>query len=123
MAKEMIRTGRTIAEYKTALVIRTKKRTSELIAVGFTFDSKQFPADLSSNFNYDILKNNPLSFVWPKNIGTVTGETYSLKEIDIDTFWLAAKNFIEPILEGNRGLINSIATSTIDELKLITDDR
>lgn len=104
-------TNVSLIEYKDVKLSDIRKKTGQLISVGFTFDSKQFPADASSNFNYNVMKVSKADFTFPKNIGTLTGETYALAEIDVDAFWVAAKNFIEPILEGNRTLINDVAVA------------
>jgi hypothetical protein len=99
-------------------------KTRELSSVGFMFDGKQFPATKTANFNYQVIKTNKSTFTFPKNIGQLNGVTYQLLEVDVDSFWLAAKNFIEPILDRNRDLINDIVTSTtIAELDLIIDNR
>lgn len=98
-------------EYKAIKIAAIKKRTGELLAVGFMFDTKTFPADINSNFNYNILKVNKASFTFPKDVGTITGETYSLTAVNVDDFWAAGKDFVEPILQANRELINSVAVA------------
>ena len=99
-------------------------KTKILLAVGFTFDTKQFPADAQSNFNYNLLKVNKTEFTFPKKVGCLNGTTYSLISIDVDAFWTAGKDFVEPILDGNRDLVNSIVTATTQaELDAVVDNR
>lgn len=114
----------TLSELKAYRITLVKIKTGQLIGGGFTFDAKQFPADASANFNYNVMKVSKADFTFPKNIGTLTGETYALAEVDVDSFWSTAKSFIEPILEGNRTLINDIAIAVdIDAVNLIIDNR
>ena len=99
-------------------------KTKTLLAVGFTFNTKQFPADAQSNFNYNLLKVSKTEFTFPKKVGCLNGTTYSLASIDVDSFWTTGKDFVEPILDGNRDLIDSIVTVTTQaELDAIVDNR
>lgn len=111
-AKDRDLTSSTFEEYRAAKIADIKLKTGQLISVGFVFDGETFPATPDANFNYNVMKVSKSDFTFPKNIGTITGVSYSLTSANVNGLWSTAKDFIEPILDSHRDLINAVSIAT-----------
>lgn len=129
MAEEMIReafkAGMTLEEYKEARYDEIDSKTASIIIeAGFTYDSIVFSTSRVAQFNWSNLKNSKSTFTFPKDISTKAHGTYSLAEANVDAFWLAGKNVVDPLIDAGRVLVQSITDAVdIAAVKLITDAR
>ncbi len=78
----------TLAEYKQLKLNDINKRTDELIAQGFTFDSKQFGLDVNRRLDWLGLEVLKSSLTFPKTIISMDGSGYSIAEADVINFIL-----------------------------------
>lgn len=65
-------------------------KTGEILAAGFTYDSKAFGLDLEAKGNWDALHQHQTIMSWPQNISAVDGSLYSLELTNLDAFIGAA---------------------------------
>jgi len=83
-------------------------RTTQLISVGFTYDSNTFSLSTNAQTNWNNLKNNKVDFIWPVEVSTIDNNVYSLALADIGTFWENEKDAVNGHLDSGRSLKKSI---------------
>lgn len=114
----------TLVEYRNVRHLEIDLKTTELIEVGFIYDSITFSLSNLSQGNYDALQNNTSYYTWPKDISTKDSDTYELAEANVDTFWTAYKDVVEGHIETGRVLNASIKNAADkDAVDAIVDNR
>lgn len=100
------------------------KTASLVVSAGFTYDGQQFSTSIVAQKNWSDLKYSKSSFTFPKNISTKNYGTYAIAEANVDAFWDAGKDAIDPIIDAGRVLIQSI-TDAADRaaIEAIIDNR
>ena len=99
-------------------------QTGVLLSAGFTYDGKTFKLTPNAIFNWNALKVSKADFVFPKKIGCMDNDQYSLTNANVQSFWEAGKTAFEPIVEGGSDLKKSIFDA-VDEAAIgaIIDNR
>lgn len=104
--------------------LEVSEHTQYLVASGFTFDSVVFDLAHMARTTWIGMYTLKHLLTWPKDIGTIDGETYSLDESDIEGFMGTALGTYDYILSGERTLKHAINAATDkDELDAVVDDR
>lgn len=94
------------------------------VTAGFSFGGKTFSTSQMAQFQWDVLKNNKSSFTFPKELSTKDNLGYSIIESDVDAFWAAAKDVVDPIITAGRDLNKAVAICTTKaEVDAIIDAR
>ena len=98
-----------LSSYKTNKYNAIDAKTGYLVvSAGFTYDGVVFSTSLNAQKNWSDLKYSKSTFTFPKNISTKAHGTYALAEANVDAFWLAGKDVIDPLLDAGRALIQAI---------------
>jgi len=98
--------------------------TQALVSAGFVFDSQTFDLAHMARTTWIGMYSLRHLLTWPKNIGTMTGEEYSLSEANIEAFMGTALGAYDYILSGERTLKHSINIATTKaELDAVVDER
>lgn len=99
-------------------------RTVELISQGFTFDSKQFSLSIPAQINWSSIRENKLDYSWPVRITTIDDENYYLSLLDVDSFWIAARDEVQSHYDSGAELKEQVGlATTIEEVEAVEDDR
>ena len=113
-----------LEEFKELKFKEIDMNTGGLISKGFVHDSKTFSLSGNAQANWHTLKNQKAEFTFPKDVTTKNNDTYSLADVDVDTFWESGKLVIEGHLTSGRNLKKAIFDATTkDAIKLIIDNR
>lgn len=127
MEKELIKfdiSSVTLDEYKAIRFGEIDTKTGGLISSGFVHDSKTFSLSFNAQANWHTLKNQKAEFTFPKDVTTKNNDTYSLADVDVDSFWDAGKAVIEGHLTSGRDLKKSIFDAVDkDAVAAIIDNR
>jgi len=91
-------------EYKECRHKEIDERTAELIDAGFVFDGHNFSLSINARDNWNVIHDNKALFTFPLDISTSDSDTYSLAEIDIDSFWLTGLGTIKTHYDSGRAL-------------------
>ena len=113
-----------LAEYKEHRHNEIDERTSELIENGFLFDGHVFSLSTNARDNWNVIEDHKEMFTFPLEISTKDSNTYSLAEVDVDSFWLTGLGTIKTHYDSGRALKKLVFDAiTEQEIELIIDNR
>ncbi len=114
----------TLQEAKDAKIAEIQERTDELIEQGFTFDSKVFSLSLSSRTYWIGIKAIEPLVTWPLNVETISDESYTLSQANLDSFLGTALATIQANFDSGTTLKNQVLSATnIADVNAVTDSR
>jgi len=98
--------------------------TIDMVASGFQYDSTTFDLSHMARTTWIGMYSLKHLITWPKDVGTLDGESYSLEEANVEAFMGIALGTYDAILTGERELKHAVnIATTVEELDAVIDNR
>lgn len=112
-----------LEELKNYRYAEIDKKTSELIAQGFTFDGRTFSMSTNAQINWSNFPNLP-DGLFPLSINDINEDSYSLALADRLNFYLSALNYKNAQLQSGSALKAQVkAAVDVSGINAIIDNR
>jgi hypothetical protein len=113
-----------LEEKKKIRIVEIDKRTQDIIAEGFEFDSHQFSLSLNAQINWSGLLTLQSMLTWPMAVTTFDDNEYVLELSNLPSFIATGKAVILNAINTGRAIkVQVNAATTLEELNAIVDTR